>query len=159
MELIPIGDAARKLGLAPSALRYYDDRGLVPSRERRSGKRWYGRQELRRLAFIKITQRLGLPLHTVAAILDSPTPRWRQVVRQQITDLEQLIEQAQAARVFLTHALNCPSPHPVRDCPRMGAALDGLLEGGALDELADEHYYRPRRETRKHVASQQVSRP
>lgn len=147
MEPIPIGEAARKLGLAASALRYYDEQGLVPSRERRGGKRWYGRPELRRLAFLKITQRLGLPLRTVAAILDAPTPRWRHAVQKQISDLDTLIDQAQAARTFLTHALNCPSPHPVRDCPRMGAALDTLLDGGTLEELADEHYYRPRRET------------
>lgn len=158
MELVPIGDAARKLGLAPSALRYYDERGLVPSRERRGGRRWYGRQELRRLAFIKITQSLGLPLHTVGAVLGSPTPRWRRVVQQQIADLDRLIERAQAARVFLTHALDCPSPNPVRDCPRMGAALDRLLEGGTLDELADEHFYRPRREARERAETHRAPR-
>jgi DNA-binding transcriptional MerR regulator len=54
------------LGLNPSALRYYDECGLVSPAARRSGHRVYGPEELRRLAFIKIAQRLGLPLSTAA---------------------------------------------------------------------------------------------
>lgn len=61
---IPIGQAAERLGLNPSALRYYDERGLVRAPTRRAGRRMYGRDELRRLAFIKIAQQLGLPLET-----------------------------------------------------------------------------------------------
>lgn len=139
MNLIPIGQAADRLGLSPSALRYYDERGLVSPTERQAGRRMYGPEELRRLAFIKIAQRLGLPLDTAAAVLDAPGPQWRQTVRQQIAELDQVIAQAQAAQTFLTHALNCPTNHPARECATMIATLDRLVDGTAVDQVVAEH--------------------
>jgi DNA-binding transcriptional MerR regulator len=136
---IPIGEAADRLGLRPSALRYYDERGLVPPSQRVSGRRMYGADELRRLAFIKVGQRLGLPLSTAAAVLDAPGPHWRQTVRQQIVELDQVIAQAQAAQMFLTHALNCPTDHPARECEVMIATLDRLIDGTTLEQLLAEH--------------------
>lgn len=139
MDLIPIGQAADRLGLNPSALRYYDERGLVSPPARQAGRRMYGPDELRRLAFIKIAQRLGLPLDTAAAVLDAPGPQWRELVRQQITRLDQVIAQAQGAQLFLTHALNCPTNHPARECATMIAALDRLVDGTPVDQLLAEH--------------------
>lgn len=139
MDLISIGQAADRLGLNTSALRYYDERGLVSPSVRQAGRRMYGPEELRRLAFLKIAHELGLPLDTAAAILDAPGPQWRQTVRQQITQLDKMIAQAQGAQKFLTHALNCPTNHPVRDCSTMIAALDRLVDGTSVDQLAAEH--------------------
>jgi DNA-binding transcriptional MerR regulator len=138
MALIPIGQAAAQLGLSTSALRYYDDRGLVsPVRQR--GQRMYGPDELRRLAFIKIAQHLGLPVQTAAAVLDTPGRTWRPIVQEQIAECNRVIEQAQLAQMFLTHALHCPTDHPARQCPTMTAALDSLVDGTTIDELAAEH--------------------
>jgi DNA-binding transcriptional MerR regulator len=139
VALIPIGEAADRLGLRPSALRYYDERGLVSPSQRVSGRRMYGADELRRLAFIKVAQRLGLPLSTAAAVLDAPGPYWRQTVRQQIVELDQVIAQAQAAQMFLTHALHCPSDHPARECATMIATLDRLVDGTTVEQLVAEH--------------------
>lgn len=139
MDLLPIGQAAQRLGLKPSALRYYDERGLVSPKARRSGRRMYGPEELRRLAFIKIAQRLGLPLDTAAAVLDAPGPQWRQTVRQQIAELDEVIAQARGAQRFLTHALDCPTNHPAGECATMIATLDRLVDGTTVDQLVAEH--------------------
>lgn len=139
MDLIPIGEAARRLGLNPSALRYYDERGLVPATARQGGRRMYGPDELRRLALITIAQRLGLPLDTAAAILDAPGPQWRDTVRQQIAQLDELIAQTRRAQAFLTHTLDCPTDHPARDCPAMTTALDRLVAGTTVDQLEREY--------------------
>jgi DNA-binding transcriptional MerR regulator len=143
MDLIPIGQAADRLGMSTSALRYYDERKLVCPSARRAGKRMYSSEQLRRLAFIKIAHRLGLPLQTAAAVLDAPGARWREIVRQQIAELDQVIAQAQTAQTFLTHALNCPTEHPARECATMVAALDRLVAGTPVDRLAAEHQQRP----------------
>ena len=140
MNLIPIGEAAARLGLNTSALRYYDERGLVPVQTRQAGQRLYGRDELRRLAFIKIAHRLGIPLETAAAILDAPDQQWRETVRHQIAALDELIKQAQGAQTFLTHAMNCQHAHPARDCPNMTAALDELVDGATSMEQLRERY-------------------
>jgi DNA-binding transcriptional MerR regulator len=139
MNLISIGEAADRLQMSPSALRYYDERGLVCPRARRAGRRMYGPEELRRLAFIKITQRLGLPLDTAAAVLDAPSPQWREIVRRQIAQLDEMIAQARGAQMFLTHALQCPTDHPARECATMMGALDRLVDGIPVEQLAAEH--------------------
>ncbi|MGQ0576272.1 MAG: MerR family transcriptional regulator [Pseudonocardia sp.] len=137
-ELVPIGEAARRLGLRTSALRYYDERGLVRPRARVAGRRMYGPDELRRLAFLTVARRLGIPLDTAAAVLDAPGPDWRSAVSDQVAALDELIEQARGARTFLDHALDCPTEHPTRQCPSMISALDRVLSGITIEQLARE---------------------
>ena len=139
MELISIGEAAARLQMSPSALRYYDERGLVTPQARQAGRRMYGQEELRRLAFIKIFHRLGLPLDTAAAVLDAPSPQWREIVGEQIAQLDEVIAQATGAQQFLTQALRCPTDHPARECGTMTGALDRLVDGITVDQLASEH--------------------
>ncbi|MGH3328557.1 MAG: MerR family transcriptional regulator [Streptomycetales bacterium] len=139
MDLIPIGEAARMLGVNTSALRYYEERGLVRPAARRGGRRMYGTAELRRLALIRIVQQLGLGLDTADAVLDAPSERWREVVRDQDAALAALIARAEGARKFLTHAASCPSEHPARDCPYLVGTLDRLIAGTSLEQLAAEH--------------------
>lgn len=141
MDLIPIGEAARKLGINASALRYYEERGLVRPAARHGGRRMYGPEELRRLAFIQIGQGLGLGLDAASAVLDQPGEQWRAVVRDQIARLEEIIARAKGAQDFLQHALNCPADHPVRECPYMIETLDRMLAGVTFAQLAAEHGY------------------
>lgn len=137
MDLIPIGEAARRLGVRTSTLRYYDERGLVRPAKRANGKRWYGLPELRRLALLQLAQKLGISLDTVAAVLDRDGPDWRAAVAGQIAELDALIAKAQGARDFLVHAQRCPAEHPVPDCPHLTGTLDRLVDGfgGSVEEL------------------------
>lgn len=140
MDLISIGEAARRLGMRTSTLRYYEDRDLVRPAARVGGKRFYGRQELRRLAFLQIAQRLGIRLDTAAAVLDDASAQWRATVGDQIAELEALISRAQGAKDFLTHALMCPAEHPARECPHMMGTLDRLVDGStSFEQLAADH--------------------
>ncbi|HZN77248.1 MAG TPA: MerR family transcriptional regulator [Micromonosporaceae bacterium] len=127
MDLIPIGEAARRLGVNASALRYYEERGLVRPATRRGGRRMYGPEQLRRLAFVGMMQRLGLSLDTASAILDEPPDRWRSVIVEQLAALDKLIALATEARTFLHEALRCPAEHPVYECPYTIDALDQRL--------------------------------
>jgi DNA-binding transcriptional MerR regulator len=138
MERVTIGEAAQMLGLNTSALRYYEDRGLVTP-ERCGGKRMYSREHLRRLAFIQLMQCLGIRLDAASAVLDEPSDQWRGVVREQIAAIEELIVRANGARDFLEHALACPADHPVDQCPHMIEALDKRLAGLTIEEFAAEH--------------------
>lgn len=139
MELIPIGEAARRLGMRTSTLRYYEERGLVRPAARVRGMRVYGLQEMRRLAFVQIAQRLGIRLQTAAAVLDEASEQWRATVGGQITELEELIARAQGAKDFLAHALRCPAEHPTRECPHLVDTLDRLLDGASFEQLTAEH--------------------
>jgi DNA-binding transcriptional MerR regulator len=137
VDLVPIGEAARTLGVNTSALRYYEERGLVRP-ARRGGQRMFSREDLRRLAFVQIVHGLGLELSTAAAVLDGPSEQWRERARAQLDALTELINQAQLAQRFLTHAVNCPAEHPVAECPRMIEGLDRRIAGVPVEELAAE---------------------
>ncbi len=68
-ELLSIGEVSRRSGVAPSALRYYEERGLLRSERATSGHRCYPRPVLRRIAFIVFAQRVGLSLAEIAGEL------------------------------------------------------------------------------------------
>ncbi|MGH3646555.1 MAG: MerR family transcriptional regulator [Micromonosporaceae bacterium] len=128
-DLVPIGEAARRLGLATSALRYYDERGIVRPARRVGGRRLYGRDELRRLAFVQLLQRLGVDLDTIAATLDDSGPPWASVVKAHLAWLDDRIAAAEAARRLLRHAAACPHERPWRNCPYLLGVLDSWLSG------------------------------
>ncbi len=73
-ELLPIGEVARRSGVASSALRFYEQRGLISSERAGSGHRRYPRPVLRRIAFIVFAQRIGLTLDEIGAELAKLPP-------------------------------------------------------------------------------------
>ena len=113
-EWLPIGEVAARAGLEPSALRFYESRGLISSRRTAAGQRRFHRDVLRRLAFIKVAQRVGLTLDEIAESLEllpgarTPTTRdwaklsttWRARLDEQIALLEHL-------RDDLTSCIGC----------------------------------------------------
>jgi MerR family transcriptional regulator, copper efflux regulator len=108
IELVPIDEVARRLGLRASAIRYYEQRGLIEPVSRHSGRRWYGPAEIRRLAIVQYWQQSGLmSLDEIADILAGPSAnrRWAQVVAARIEALQAQIERMQSARQFLEHIL------------------------------------------------------
>src|SRR5512147_1298862 len=103
-ELLSIGEVARRSGVAASALRFYEDRGLITSERAGSGHRRYARPVLRRVAFIVFAQRVGLTLEEIGEELAklppdrAPTRRdwerlsstWSRRIDARIAELERL---------------------------------------------------------------------
>ena len=73
-DLLTIGEVARRSGVAASALRFYEERGLIASERAGSGHRRYPRPVLRRIAFIVFAQRVGLTLDEIGAELAKLPP-------------------------------------------------------------------------------------
>lgn len=106
-ELLPIGEVARRAGVAPSALRYYESRGLIASTRTAGDRRRYHRAVLRRVAVIRAAQRVGLSLDDIADAFSgvpvdaAPTRaqwtrmarRWEPVIDQRIADLQEVRDQ------------------------------------------------------------------
>ena len=104
MELLTIGQVSARSGVAPSALRYYEQQGLITATRTSGGARRYPRSVLRRLAFVRAAQTVGLSLAEARAALATlpdgrpPTARdwarlsagWRERLDQQIAALVQL---------------------------------------------------------------------
>jgi MerR family copper efflux transcriptional regulator len=108
-DLLPIDEVARRLGLRASAIRYYEERGLVRPASRQAGRRWYGPDEIRRLAIILYWQRYGLmSLEEISDILAGPTATrgWAHIVQGRIEALRVQAERMDAARDHLEHVLS-----------------------------------------------------
>jgi DNA-binding transcriptional MerR regulator len=127
-ELATIGDLARRAGVATSAIRYYERRGLLQADERRSGQRRYRPDTLRRLVFIGMLQDAGLSLDDIDGILHAATvEEWKAIARQRLTALEDEIARLEQAHRYLQGALLCRFDHPATDCAIMGGEIDRRL--------------------------------
>lgn len=124
---VGIGEAARRIGLAPSALRFYERQGLVEPGRGQDGRRRYGPEDLRRLAFVAMGRDLGFDVAALRRALRPGPAGWAVIVDDQIARLDARIARAQRARAALASARDCPAPEPVLDCPYLRAELDALV--------------------------------
>lgn len=113
-EMITVGELASRSGMATSALRFYEREGLIRAERTGGNQRRFPRSELRRVAFIRAAQRLGLTLDEIREALNtlpgSRTPTrddwerlsraWRQRLDERIAELERL-------RDKLTQCIGC----------------------------------------------------
>jgi MerR family redox-sensitive transcriptional activator SoxR len=111
-----IGEAARRAGIATSAIRYYERRGLIPRADRRGGKRIYGADVLHRLALIGLAKAAGFRIAEIQALLRGvgrrtpPGPRWRALAERKVRELaERRAEIARMERV-LDAVARCECP-------------------------------------------------
>ncbi len=112
-ELTP-GQLAERSGVAISALHFYERKGLIKSRRTSGNARRYPRETLRRVAFIRVSQRVGIPLADIRDALDSlpdgKTPgreEWAELSARWRSDLDARIEQLERLRDGLTDCIGC----------------------------------------------------
>jgi MerR family transcriptional regulator, redox-sensitive transcriptional activator SoxR len=114
-SLLTIGEVARRSGVAASALRFYEERGLIESvRVGAGGHRRYPRLVLRRIAFVVFAQRVGLTLEEIGAELDKlpgdhvPTRRdWARLSRGWSQRIDARIAELQRLKLGLTECIGC----------------------------------------------------
>ena len=113
-DLLTIGEAAERSGVAASALRFYEERGLISSERAGSGHRRYRRPVLRRIAFIVFAQRVGLTLEEIGTELAklppdrAPTRRdWSRLSSGWTSRIDQRIAELQRLKAGLTECIGC----------------------------------------------------
>ena len=113
-SVLTITEIARRSGVASSALRFYEARGLIASERAGSGHRRYPRSVLRRIAFIVFAQRIGLTLDEIGAELARlPTDRiptrddWARLSGEWTQRIDQRIAELQRLREGLTQCIGC----------------------------------------------------
>jgi len=114
MDWLTIGELAERAGVATSALRFYESRGLIASQRTSGNQRRYPRATLRRVSLIRAAQEVGLSLGEVAVALETlphegtPTKRdWERLSRSWRNRLEGQIAELQALRDELTDCIGC----------------------------------------------------
>lgn len=124
-----IGEVARRAGIKTSAIRYYEDEGLLPAAERVNGRRHYSPSILRRLAVIDVAQRAGLSLAEIRELVDAGndplSPHLRALAERKLPEIDALVERAQRVRAWMQTATGCGC-ETIDEC--------GLFDDPALPE-------------------------
>ncbi len=137
-DLLTIGEVAHQAGVATSALRYYDELGLLPPATRVSGQRRYTPDAVGRVGVILLLTDVGFTLAEVGTLLASraESPQaWHTLAEAKIDELRQAEACARLARTALEHAMACPKDDIV-DCPSFWSLVVDRLAGVSLREPA-----------------------
>lgn len=125
MEELTISEAARRAGIRPSAIRYYESVSLLPAPRRISGRRRYDASVLHRLALIQRAQEAGFTVAEMKSLFydfAAETPaseRWQALATYKLVEVEALITRAQAMKRLLEECVlqcRCPS---LEECARL----------------------------------------
>lgn len=133
--LLSIGELARRVGAAPSALRYWERAGLL-SPEWEGGRRRYGPEAVRRVGVIRMCQEGGFGIGEIRELLGSDPEGgglWRERVEGKLAEVRAEIERLQASAEGLAHVLACPEP-TLSGCPTFAAFVRYKAEGGEPPE-------------------------
>lgn len=111
---LTVGEVAARSGVAVTALHFYESKGLIKSQRNAGNQRRYGREVLRRVALIKVAQRLGIPLAQIGDALQmlpddrAPTAAdWKILSERWRQELDQRIEQLLLLRDRLDGCIGC----------------------------------------------------
>jgi MerR family redox-sensitive transcriptional activator SoxR len=113
-DLLPIGDLARRTGLAVSAIRFYEEKGLIQAMRTMGNQRRFLRSDIRRLSFILIAQKLGLGLTEIEEQLSTlpqgRTPTlsdWQKISRSMRFQIDKKIQLLSLTRAKLDECIGC----------------------------------------------------
>jgi len=121
MKTMSIGEVARAAGVNTSAIRYYEEAGVLPAPERAGGRRRYGPEAVRVLDVVRFAQRAGFTLEEIRTLFhgfgaDTPlNERWEVLARAKLRELDELIARAERMKAAIRAGLACGCVR-VEDC-------------------------------------------
>ena len=140
MAELTIGEVAARAGLRTSAVRYYEEAGLLPPVARVGGQRRYDASVLARLAVIRLAQEVGFSVAEIRALVDGfdaagiPSGRWQEMARRKMADVDALVQRAERMRLLLEASLECGCL-TLDSCQLVLGARAGLPPAGPVSPL------------------------
>jgi len=129
MSTLPIGEVARRAGLAPSAIRYYEKAGLLPKPGRQSGQRRFGAETAARLKIIQLARDAGFTIAETRTFLSgfsqatTPAARWRALAERKLAELDAQSRRIARMKTLLESSFHCGCLR-IEDCERAIARCD-----------------------------------
>ena len=124
MEILDIGEVTERTGVSASALRYYDEVGLIASVGRRGLRRQFGPETIWQLSLISLGKKAGFSLKEIAAmfgkagVVELP----RKALRDRANEIDRQIQDLAVLRDVIRHVADCPAPSHL-ECPRFRKLL------------------------------------
>ncbi len=113
MGNLTIGDVAKRAGMRTSAIRYYEEVGVLPPAARQSGQRRYDPAVLDRLAVVRLAQEAGFSVAEIRELVSGfersgvASERWQALAQRKEAELDRLIAQAEGMKALLAESLRC----------------------------------------------------
>ena len=119
MKLLDISEVAHQSGVAASALRHYEEKGLIHLAGRRGLKRLFGPEVLDQLSIIRLGKQAGFSLEEIKGMFgpDGRPSLSRTLLLNKADDLDDQIKRLTALRDMIRHVADCTAPRHI-DCPR-----------------------------------------
>lgn len=121
MKTYSIGEIAKRTGLRTSALRYYEEAGILPAAARSAGRRFYDADAIRRIDVLRFAQQAGFTLDEIKILLrgfgvDTPlSARWQSLARAKLAELDALAKRIKRMKRALELGLKCGCVR-IEDC-------------------------------------------
>jgi DNA-binding transcriptional MerR regulator len=133
--LLSIGQLAERTGVATTALRYYDQLGLVrPTARESGGRRRYAASSVAEVGVIRFFREVGFTLAEIDSLLAAGKQRSRQeIIDRKLAEFTEQQHQLKVARELLEHGRRCPAGDPMR-CSRFWSIIEGHRHGLSLEE-------------------------
>ncbi len=146
MKFLDIGEVAAASGVAPSALRYYEEVGLIASVSRHGLRRQFPPEVLLQLKLIAMGRSAGFSLDEIGGMFGrNGMPELpRDVLHQKADDLDRQIQELSALRDTLRHVADCPAPSHM-ECPTFRRLVDVAGKRGRRRATSKDGQARPRR--------------
>ncbi len=130
---LDISEVSKRSGIPSSALRYYEEKGLIVSTGRRGLRRLFADDVLERLALIRLGQAAGFSLDEIEGMFASEGPSRidREALTAKADELDRTIKRLSAMRDSLRHAAACPAPSHM-ECATFQRLLRAAAKGGLV---------------------------
>lgn len=129
--MLTIGELSARTGVPTSALRYYDELGLVRPQTRVAGRRRYADSAVREVGMVLHFREIGFSLAEIGQVVAG---EWsREIIHRKLAELAEQAHRIEVARTALEHGLRCPAGEP-RKCDRFWAIIEGRRRGLSLEE-------------------------
>lgn len=141
-----ISEVSKQTGIPSSALRYYEQKGLITSVREKGERRRYGTSVLDQLALIALGQAAGLSLDEIRSMLSpyGPPNIDRQLLAAKADEIDGLIKRLKAMSSGLRHAAACPAPSHV-ECPSFQKLLKAAATGALEKRWGNTKIHTPRK--------------
>jgi DNA-binding transcriptional MerR regulator len=131
--LLSIGELSERTGVPTTALRYYDELGLVRPAARAAGRRRYAASAVRDVGLILCFREVGFSLAEIGRFIAGERRSRRDMIDHKLAALAQQQHRIEVARTALEHGRRCPAGDPMK-CSRFWSIVEGRLGGLSLEE-------------------------
>lgn len=131
--LLSIGELSERTGVPTSALRYYDELGLVRPAARAGGRRRYAASAIRDVGVVLFFREIGFSLAEIERLIAGGQQGRQEMIDHKLADLAEQQHRIEVARAALEHGRRCPASDPMK-CSRFWSIIEGRLRGLSVEQ-------------------------